>query len=532
MNDTIETFIEQIKENASVFTFTKAIYNLPFKMCLLRNITEMNISGCKIESLINLPPNIIKLNASDNLIKSIGSLPKNISVLNLSKNLIDNIDNLPENLTIVDLSHNKLTDESFKKQINADTINLSNNLLKNLSFISTDVVNLDVSNNKIEEIHLGFDFYRLKTLNCSANNIIDLQNITAAIEILDASRNKINKITYFKKTLTQINLSHNLITELNIEMPSPIYKLDLSFNHIVIFNIPNIDDLVYYEKILLENNDEIIITDSKIFEYVKLDDYQISKNRKHKINYEVNPNDMNLFDQPNDKYIDEYHKGYGVAYDMHIKNPNEIEMDVSERSKRFKDGYYDGFYDAFEKIEKQSTKEQQEKASINEEIFWMNKTWDDDDADTYISKKNQYRNNYNDSNYNYNRNKYINDSSYNCNFNSNNNNYGDSSYNNVNNNYNNNNNNYNYDNFYSFNKNYNSSYGNDNNYSNNNASYSNSNYSINNTSNNSYNSYSKNSSIYDDIFSKIGNNKEKYPYYNKYSKNNPNYIILSKTCYL
>lgn len=152
--------------------------------------------------------------------------------LNLSNNHIETMDpnNFKgvDNMYSLDLSHNNLTQLSFNKSIltnNLKALYLNNNKLTNISILFVNICKLlylDVSNNNLSDLKaIGADIFPNLTALHLANNKIKTFN---------------NPRTNSLKTLIDLGLSSNEISDINLSYFKELMSVDLSNNNLTYLN--------------------------------------------------------------------------------------------------------------------------------------------------------------------------------------------------------------------------------------------------------------------------------------------------------
>ena len=189
---------------------------------LPEGIVSVDVSYNKLTSL-NVPSSVKYLSAYSNKISNI-ILPNGIKMVSLNDNELESID-LPEGVEFVQLSNNKLTSlviPSSVKSLYAWHNNISNDIV-----VPNGIENLSLNNNKISKIILSESSQYLKEVNLSHNNIsnIDLNN-SINIENLDISNNPLKninvtqllKLKYLYLTETKLESNIDLKNNVNLEL--------------------------------------------------------------------------------------------------------------------------------------------------------------------------------------------------------------------------------------------------------------------------------------------------------------------------
>ena len=189
---------------------------------LPEGIVSVDVSYNKLTSL-NVPSSVKYLYAYSNKISNI-ILPNGIKGVDLSENKLTNID-LPEGVEWVNLSNNKLTSlviPSSVKELYAWNNNISNDII-----VPNGIEKLFLNNNKISKIILSESSEYLKKVNLSHNNIsnIDLNN-SINIESLELNKNPLKninvtqllKLKYLYLTETKLESNIDLKNNVNLEL--------------------------------------------------------------------------------------------------------------------------------------------------------------------------------------------------------------------------------------------------------------------------------------------------------------------------
>ena len=191
---------------------------------------------------------LTKLDLSGNNIKSISNLNlTKLLILNLSNNKISIIKNdtfsCLSKLAVLDLSFNqikKIKHDSFKNVQNLIDLNLSNNIIEKLSRGAFNnlkkLLHLDLHNNKITKIPkflFHSDLLMLEYINLSHNLLTEMElywpvHIPSGLVTIDIKHNFIKNFTnYFGLLFSNSSTLPN--------QPG-IFQIDLGYNHIEVFD--------------------------------------------------------------------------------------------------------------------------------------------------------------------------------------------------------------------------------------------------------------------------------------------------------
>ena len=166
-----------------------------------------------------------------------------------------------ESLEILDLSNNQIAElpyKLFKSQANLKTLKLSRNLLTQLASETLwgieKLNHLMLDNNLLEEINDGVfsNFSSLSILDLSNNNL-----------------GRIPKSLRFLRNLKSLDLSHNLITDLEDLSLSQLWRLDLSGNKISNISGKALQELISLQILDLSDN-KIEEVERGAFDFTKL----------------------------------------------------------------------------------------------------------------------------------------------------------------------------------------------------------------------------------------------------------------------
>ena len=232
------------------------------------SIKKISLEWNKISS-ITLPNRIESVNLNGNKIKNL-VIPSSVKYLNFNSSDITSID-LPEGIVSVDVSYNKLTSlnvPSSVKNLYAYSNKISNIILPN------GIKNVSLNDNELESIDLpeGVEFVQLsnnklislvipssvKELYAWKNNISNDIVVPNGIEKLFLNNNKISKIILSESSeyLKEVNLSHNNISNIDLNNSINIENLDISNNPLKNINVTQLLKLkyLYLTEIKLESN--------------------------------------------------------------------------------------------------------------------------------------------------------------------------------------------------------------------------------------------------------------------------------------
>lgn len=203
---------------------------------------------------------LIHLSLSHNNLTQIGdgifSSLHQLQILDLSFN---NIKHLSPRFLIgttslkdIRLASNSLQefDGSFLHSDNYMKINLSFNSLANIYFSKNNITTM-IPNRSVNELYL------------SHNNFTKLTEVKMLknLKILDVSENNITEISLGQvKYFIKLNLSSNVLTDLNIEISSNVYGTELDFSNNNLVNIKFC--LLHIENINLRNNKIQLLNDT------------------------------------------------------------------------------------------------------------------------------------------------------------------------------------------------------------------------------------------------------------------------------
>lgn len=201
---------------------------------IILEVRNSDLDGAENLEILSLRNNQIEFIESDVFKHMV-----NILNLNLAGNQLTSIsDNLFNSLNMVeeiDLSENRIktiTTSMFPKNENLKILHLENN---NIEIIQPGSLN---SIKKLEELYLNennlISFNEigpsLILLNLDFNGITHLL-IERSVEKISAANNQIREIHVESKSVKELNLQYNLITEIgNITKCKNLVKLDLTFN--------------------------------------------------------------------------------------------------------------------------------------------------------------------------------------------------------------------------------------------------------------------------------------------------------------
>lgn len=263
------------------------LLNLPKDITKLKQLTELNISGCGFkefpECLFELI-NLNKLNSSNNEISLIQNTIyelKNLEKLKLNNNKLTAFSVQLQKIQELDLSNNDLTifPENIHNWLELSSLILSYNQIKDIPNITmaTNLKVLTLDHNRIKEFDFKNISTKLETLSLQNNEIVHVvaQNIdkTYNLTFLDLHENQLEKIPnifHFFPQLENLLLSQNKLMDLppSIGYLESLTKLELQENNIEILPV----SFCY-----LEINEEKEINTVK---YLNFSDFKIEKNRE------------------------------------------------------------------------------------------------------------------------------------------------------------------------------------------------------------------------------------------------------------
>lgn len=237
-----------------------------------RKISSLDVAYAELRSpgpaTLNNASGLVALNAIENNWRSLpagflnSTTCEKLTTVIIARNRIISIPSyalseLPR-LQTIDLSGNQVTElkaNSFNHLINLTNLDLSHNQISRIHAKAINDVpqlkTLDLSFNRLSDLNMQFLFNKntehTLEMNLSNNQIrslmanSDVQNVIVNVTSLDLSKNIIRSIArhFFwttRHSLTFLNLSHNLLETLSIEVTSELRQvrvLDLSHNVIV-----------------------------------------------------------------------------------------------------------------------------------------------------------------------------------------------------------------------------------------------------------------------------------------------------------
>lgn len=219
MNRAIDEYLNQSEPSDSFVMCNIDVTELSDIFKTLTCIKHMDVSGCKLKNLKNLPPNLERLDARNNELTELFSseIPDNVSELHVSKNKI----------TFVDLSMSP----------NIETLNISCNPLTNLLLFPPNINALSVASSCIDTTEPFKDLKFLKILKISSTEIDNLSELPDGIAELHATKIQLEKCNGIIESLPQdiekFVANDSGIRILNFESFPPFLKyLDLSNNEL------------------------------------------------------------------------------------------------------------------------------------------------------------------------------------------------------------------------------------------------------------------------------------------------------------
>jgi hypothetical protein len=189
-------------------------------------LTTLDVSDNKLPGLPYLPPVLETLDASGNVLTALPALSDTLTALNVSGNELPGLPNLPPTLTALDASDNALEGlPNLPPTLTA--LNVSDNALKGLPNLPPTLTTLDASDNELPGLP-GLP-PALTTLNVSGNELPALPPLPPTLTTLDASDNALEGLPGLPPALEALNISNNQLTALP-PLPGTLKELDFSGN--------------------------------------------------------------------------------------------------------------------------------------------------------------------------------------------------------------------------------------------------------------------------------------------------------------
>jgi len=267
--DEVENILNKNKMFADkelVFSKIKLNGTIPRRISEYIWVESLDLTGCCLSSLENLPPNIINLILDDNMLKTLGDIdtmiPDNVQVLSADNNFIEKIYKLPNKLAILNLSSNSLTNIDCPIPPNLEMIKLSCNSFTEIPILGDGVKEINISSNKLASLkNLSGS---VTSLDCSDNTIMKIDEpLPKNLAMLSISNNLLKYVGagVLSDSIESLDLSHNYITRI-IELPKKLMQIDVSENRLEYF--PFNDLPVYLTYLNVKDNGNLHIP-----EYVK-----------------------------------------------------------------------------------------------------------------------------------------------------------------------------------------------------------------------------------------------------------------------
>lgn len=225
MRRAIKQYLDQETPSDTFIMSNVEVEELSYIFKTLVCIKYMEVAGCKLKNLKNLPPNLERLNARENELTQIYSaeIPDTVTELHLSKNKI----------SFVDLS----------TSLNIEMLNISSNPLNDLLLFPPNIRSLNVSSSNIDSVEHFEKLRYLTYLKISSSDIDNVDDLPDGIEelhmtklMMGKSGGKIDKLPHNLEKLIANNAGIRVI---NFHKFPPFLKyLDLSCNEL--FSLPEI----------------------------------------------------------------------------------------------------------------------------------------------------------------------------------------------------------------------------------------------------------------------------------------------------
>ena len=221
------------------------IFNLVDNIIIPGSVTYLTIKfayndklNLSFQLFEKLGSNIVNLNLSNNNIAILPKLPNTIKVLNLSFNYFTNIDVLnnilPDGIENLNLSNNKIKKLLYEFKDTIKELDLSYNNLEDMSnlhmYLPNNLIILDISGMTITDsfiINKSIREFRMNNCKIYDFNII-LDIITDEIRVLEIGHNYFVKLGKLPDKIEDLDLSNNVINNLENILPNNLNKLYIS----------------------------------------------------------------------------------------------------------------------------------------------------------------------------------------------------------------------------------------------------------------------------------------------------------------
>lgn len=253
-NNKIDRLIELPEKLVYLNTSNNKINAIPV---LPPKLTKLICNNCSLITLPHLPSTLTYLSCKKNKIKKIESLPSKLATLLVGDNPISDFESLPRSLDVLHID-NCSFEELPLLPPKLTELNCSGITLRTIPELPLNLIKLYMNNNKLNKLPV-LPIY-LNVLECSNNALTRLPKLPKNLRTLDCSNNLISKLPKFplnlrelncsynnlteypyNNTLTKLNISHNLISELPYPIDDNIMFLDISYNKLTDLEIENKD---------------------------------------------------------------------------------------------------------------------------------------------------------------------------------------------------------------------------------------------------------------------------------------------------
>ncbi|KIV93901.1 hypothetical protein PV10_05077 [Exophiala mesophila] len=231
----------------SVDDLVKAITDAVSDELYWETLRRLQLSPSNLSSAHGLKdycPVLEELSISGNQIEHVRGLPESLRHLDIHNNLLNDLTSWSSlsNLQYLDVSDNKLENlDGFSSLVHLRRLKASGNNITNIDGILDldGLLELDVRDNDLSKVDFeGSELHRLQRLDLSHNQLTEARNLQClpALKDLDLSFNAIEEWLPAESTalagLNKLEISHNMLEYINLDMTPAIKYLDLDNNRV------------------------------------------------------------------------------------------------------------------------------------------------------------------------------------------------------------------------------------------------------------------------------------------------------------
>lgn len=302
---------------------------------------------------------------------------KYIIKMNIKNCEVKSINNLPPNLIELCAAENKIEQINYLP-FNLEYLDVNNNLIQVIKELPLSLKTLNLSRNKLTNESIQCIIRAVK-IDLSYNYLNIIPNkINNSIKILNISNNQLDSLKIKFDFLEELDCSYNNIQNLG-KLPLMLVKLNASYNKIKVIN--ELPSTLQYINLSKNNINEFVLNLPKKIKELNLSDnniglFLVNNIKEIEIEQKIDlSNNANIF-------IDDDDKKFIISNEKN--NPEEIYDDLTNLDNYFENENSDEFYsDNYEK-------------SFDETLTWINNNNEEDPnnfkdyAFTNYSRKRDY----------------------------------------------------------------------------------------------------------------------------------------------